>query len=203
MHRVGGGVAVGQNQAAAIIDIAPVAAEGGKAIHRIEGRGGIGVHILRPGTELPAEVHADQRGALLIVPGENDAVVIHAVFVHQGAETAVVGGFAAPVDALQHHQLALTHGSHPSLSVPQPSPVYPAALPRGQSGRVPCRGDRATPGPASAFFPAPCPHCPRKRPDSRPGRPSRPRPACRRGPASIFPAWASPDRRKENPAFWR
>ena len=71
MHRVGGGVPVGQHQAAGQIVLLPDLFPGGVPVHRVEAGGGVGVHILRPLPELPAEVHPQQGGGFLLVLGEH------------------------------------------------------------------------------------------------------------------------------------
>ena len=60
MHRIGSGVAVGNNNATIGIELPPIPLEGCKAIHRVKSGGGIGVHIRWIRAELPGEVHLYQ-----------------------------------------------------------------------------------------------------------------------------------------------
>ena len=110
MHSVGGGITVGENEAAVFIDPAPIVTIGCKAVHRIKGRSGIGVHIARMRSEGAAEVEADQCAAFLVIAWEYDVIIRNFVIIHTLAQAAVLGGLAAAVDALEHDQFSLSHG---------------------------------------------------------------------------------------------
>ena len=69
---VGGGVAVGDDDAAVPVEFAPVPLEGGEPVHREEAGGGIGVHILRVMAEFTVQVHFHQRRGVGGVVREGD-----------------------------------------------------------------------------------------------------------------------------------
>ena len=53
VHRVGGGIAVGNDDAAILVKTAPVFFVAGVAVHRVKAGGRIGVYIVRVLAELP------------------------------------------------------------------------------------------------------------------------------------------------------
>ena len=53
VHHVGGGVPVAEDELPLAVVLAPVLAEAGKAVHRVKGAGGVGVHVLGGAAELP------------------------------------------------------------------------------------------------------------------------------------------------------
>ena len=106
MDGVGSGVTVGNDQTAVFIGLSPVLPEGGKAVHRVKGGGGVGVHIVGMGAELPGEVHADQCAALLVIAGKHNVIIVYSVLFHSFTDAAVLGRFPAAVYPFKDDKLA-------------------------------------------------------------------------------------------------
>ena len=106
MHRVGGGVPVGDQQAALAVVFAPVLLVGGVAVHRVEGGGGIGVHIVWVAAEGAAQIQADQRRRFLAVPGEGQAAEGDALLFQGLAQQLCLRGLAGTVGPLKYDQLS-------------------------------------------------------------------------------------------------
>ena len=109
MDGIGSGVTVGEDKSPILINFAPVLPIRGKAIHRIEGGGRIGVHVPRTAAELPGQIHAYKGAAVLIISGKYNVIIVYIALFHSGAEAAVLGGFSAAVNALQHYQFTFAH----------------------------------------------------------------------------------------------
>ena len=112
VYRVGGGVPVGQHQAAGQIVLLPDLFPGGVPVHRVEAGGGVGVHILRPLPELPAEVHPQQGGGFLLVLGEHQPPEGDPLRLDPLAQFGKLGGLAGPVGPLQDDEQAFLGGAH-------------------------------------------------------------------------------------------
>ena len=109
MDGVGGRVAVGEDQAAVFIALAPVGAVGRIADREERGRG-ISVDVRRVRTERAVEIHPDQCRRFLVVAREHNMMVGHARLVKTRAQATVLRGLSAAVDALQYDQFTLRHG---------------------------------------------------------------------------------------------
>ena len=72
VHRVGGGVAVGDQQAALAVVFAPVLLVGGVAVHRVKAGGRIGVYIVRVLAELPCQIHFYKGAGVALIIREGD-----------------------------------------------------------------------------------------------------------------------------------
>ena len=113
VHRVGGGVAVGNHQSALLIPPAPDLFIGGKPVHRKKGGGGVGVYVLRMGAEFAAQVHPDQRGAGLPVLGKYQFFKGSIVFFQTVGQKPELGGFSGAVGSFYYDQFA--HFPDPSM----------------------------------------------------------------------------------------
>ena len=116
MDGVGGGVAVGQDEPAVLIVLAPHLAPGGVAVHSVEGGGGIGAYVLGVGAELPAQVHADEGGGGLVILGEHQPPIAPPHAVQPVTQLFELGGLARAVGALEHDKLAVHAYASPFLS---------------------------------------------------------------------------------------
>ena len=72
VHRVGGGVAVGNDDAAILVKTAPVLFVAGIAVHRIKAGGCIGVYIVRVLAELPCQIHFYKGTGVALIIREGD-----------------------------------------------------------------------------------------------------------------------------------
>ena len=110
MDGVGGRVAVGEDQAAVFINLAPVSAVGRIAVDREKRGRCISVDVRRVRTERAVEVHPDQCRRFLVVAREHNMMVGHARLVKTRAQATVLRRLSAAVDALQYDQFTLRHG---------------------------------------------------------------------------------------------
>ena len=116
MHRVGGGVPVGDQQSALPVVFAPVLLIGGVAIHRVEGGRGVGVHIIGMAAKRAAQIQPDQCRGFLTVPGEGQAAERHALLRQCPAQKLGLCGLSGTVGSLKNDQLShrcpLFRGGH-------------------------------------------------------------------------------------------
>ena len=61
MHRIGGRIAVGKDQTALPVKLAPAGLVAGIAVHGIKAGGRVGVHIIGLIAEGTRKIHPDQR----------------------------------------------------------------------------------------------------------------------------------------------
>ena len=107
MDRVGGGVAVGQNQLSRLIVLPPVLPVGGKAVHREEHRGGVGVHVSRLLAQGALQIQFGRFGKGIAIAGKIDDAKIHALPGQTLAQQLDLGGFPGAVGTLEYDQFSL------------------------------------------------------------------------------------------------
>ena len=109
VHGVRRGIPIGQDEAAAFVDPAPVLLVRGVTVHRVERGGGAGVHVRGLVPESAAEIQADEGGGFLLIAGKDRAVIGDPLPVKALPEHAVLRGFSAAVDALENDQFSFAH----------------------------------------------------------------------------------------------
>ena len=125
VDRVGGGIAVGEDQAAPLIVRPPHLFVGGIPVHRVKGGGGVGVDVLRVGSELPIEIHADQGGGGLAVLGKDQLLKFPSRLSDPLTQLLKLGGLAGAVRSLKDDQRS---GHHRTPWRPLPVTRRPAAF---------------------------------------------------------------------------
>ena len=109
VDRIGGGIAVGENQAAPLIVGPPHLLVRGVPVHRVERGSGVGVDVLWAGAELPVQIHADQRGGGLAVLGKDQLLKFPSRLSNPLTQLLKLGGLAGAVRPLEDNQLSSHH----------------------------------------------------------------------------------------------
>ena len=109
MHSIGGGVAVGDQDAAFLIELAPIRLIPRIAVHSIKAGCRVGVDIVRLVAKLPGQIHLDQRTGITGVIREGDLpyqMIRHRQVLCQQLSLRTL---AAAVQPFQNDQLAFAH----------------------------------------------------------------------------------------------
>ena len=109
MHSIGGGVAVSDQDAAFLVELAPIRLIPRIAVHRIKAGCRVGVDIVRLVAELPGQIHLDQRTGITGVIREGDfpyQMIRHRQVLCQQLSLRAL---AAAVQPFQNDQLAFAH----------------------------------------------------------------------------------------------
>ena len=109
MHSIGGGVAVSDQDAAFLVELAPVRLIPRIAVHRIKTGCRVGVDIVRLVTELPGQIHLDQRTGITVIIREGDLsyqMIRHRQVLCQQLRLRAL---ATAVQPFQNNQFAFTH----------------------------------------------------------------------------------------------
>ena len=106
VHGVGGGVAVGQDQRAVFIVLAPVLLVGGVAVHREQGGGGVGVHIAGAVPQHTGQIQPGRLGKGVAVAGEVDLPKEDPLLPQPLGHHMGLGGLAGAVGTLKNDQPA-------------------------------------------------------------------------------------------------
>ena len=107
VHRVAGGVAVGDDDAALAVKTAPAGLVAGVAVHRIKGGSGIGVHVARVAAEFAAQIHLDEGRRIAGIVWKGNLLYSSPLRVQRIGQAGRLGGFAASVQAFDHNQSAV------------------------------------------------------------------------------------------------
>ena len=106
------GVAVGDDETAALIERAPVLLIGCVAVDGVKRRRGVGVHVAGVAAERAAEIQADQGRGILAVARELEPPVRDTAPVQLAAQQRRLGRLAGTVRSLKYNQFS-SHRSHP------------------------------------------------------------------------------------------
>ena len=107
MDGVGGGVPVGHHDAAFLIEPAPVLLVGGEAVHGVQHRRGVGVHVPGPVAQGSVEVEVRRFGKGVAIPGKVDLPICDAPLGQGLAQELCLGGLARSVRALEYDQFSV------------------------------------------------------------------------------------------------
>ena len=109
MHGIGGGVAVSDQDAAFLVELAPVRLIPRIAVHRIKAGCRVGVDIVRLVTKLPGQIHLDQRTGITVIIREGD--LSYQMIRHRQVlcQQLSLRALAAAVQPFQNDQLTFAH----------------------------------------------------------------------------------------------
>ena len=104
---VGGSIAVCDHQPSRLVPVSPVLLVGGVAVHGVKRGGGIGVYVIGVRAKIPVQVHPNQHGGVLIVPGKGQLPYRPAPLLQGLHQELGLGGLAGAVSALKNNELSL------------------------------------------------------------------------------------------------
>ena len=111
MDGVRRGVAVGDDDAARLIEAAPFGLVAGVPVYGVEAGRGVGVDVVGPAAELAGEVHLYQRAGIALVVREGDLHHPAAAPGQMGGQKLCLRGLAGAVQTLEDEKLALAHSA--------------------------------------------------------------------------------------------
>ena len=106
---VGGGISVGNDDAAVFIEFAPVFLERSIAIHCKESGRGIGIHVAGIRAEVAREIHFDERGGIGVIVRKGDLTHVLPLLTQTFKEQLRLRGLAAAVKTFDDNERSPGH----------------------------------------------------------------------------------------------
>ena len=113
VHRIGGGVPVGDEDAALLVESPPVGFVARVAVYRIKARCCVCVHVVGSRAELSGQIHPDQCARIAGIVREGDLPHRPALGGQCCSQTLGLGGLAAAVQPFQHDEFSVAHTGSP------------------------------------------------------------------------------------------